>query len=89
MTHDDYRDLLSLAASGDVDADERAVLERHLETCGRCRKEYAQLRGLHEALMAERREIDPDERLLSEARQELRIALRREAARRPGWPQPG
>jgi hypothetical protein len=85
MTHNEYRDLLILSASGDIDDDARAVLERHVQTCDRCRKEYDDLRTLHGALIAHRAGIEPDERLLGEARQELRIALRNERARRSPW----
>ena len=85
MTHDEYRDLLFLSASGEMDADGQAVLERHLRACGECRKEYEDLRGFHAALVAHPPGIDPDERLLGEARQELRIALRYERAKHAGW----
>jgi hypothetical protein len=91
MTHDRYRDLLTLSASGGIDADGQAVLERHLQACERCRKEYEDLQSFHAALLAHRPGIDPDDRLLGEARQELRVALRNERARRsavfglPGW----
>jgi len=92
MTHDEYRDLLFLSASGDMDADGQEVLEKHLETCERCRKEYEDLRSFHAALVAHRVGIEPDDRLLGEARRELRIALRNERARRSlwfGWFDPG
>lgn len=85
MTHDGYRELLLLSASGKIDDDGREVLERHLLTCERCRAEDAELRRFHAALVAHRVGIEPDERLLGEARQELRIALRNERARRPRW----
>jgi hypothetical protein len=85
MTHDMYRELLFLSASGDMDADGQAVLERHLPTCERCRKEYEDLRSFRAAIVAHRVGIEPDDRLLGEARQELRIALRNERARHAGW----
>jgi hypothetical protein len=85
MTHDNYRDLVLLSASGGIDADAQDVLERHLRTCDRCRKEHDELHKLHLALVAHGRGIEPDEHLLSEARQELRVALRNERARRPAW----
>jgi len=85
MTHDDFRDLVALAASGEVDDDERAVVERHLATCGECRAEFASLGRLHAAIRAESRGLDVDGRLLAEARQELRIALRAERSRVRPW----
>ena len=81
MTHDEYRDLVFLAASGDMDADEHAVLERHLKTCLRCRKEFEDLRSFHASIVTHSPGLDPDGRLLSEARQELRVALRNERVR--------
>ena len=85
MTHDDYRELLFIAASGEIDADGRDVLERHLRTCEECRREYAGLEELHARLIAHRPGIEPDDRLLNQARQEFRIALRKEVALRSSW----
>jgi hypothetical protein len=85
MTHDGYRELLLRSASGEIDDDGRAVLERHLQTCERCRAEYEDLQRFHAALVAHRMGIEPDERLLVEARQELRIALRNERTHRAAW----
>jgi hypothetical protein len=85
MNHDEYRDLLLSAASGGIDPDEQAVLESHLRACDRCRQEYGELRAFHEALIRHRVGIEADERLLEEARRELRIRLRKEAARGASW----
>ena len=85
MTHDGYRELLILSASGDIDAGGKGVLEKHLQTCERCRREYEDLRSFHAALAAYRAGIEPDERLLGEARQELRVALRHERAGHSPW----
>ena len=85
MTHDGYRELLFLSASGDIDADGQAVIERHLKTCGSCRKEYDGLKNFHQTIMEHRPGIEPGEDLLREARQEFRVALRKEIARRPAW----
>ncbi|HUI09088.1 MAG TPA: HEAT repeat domain-containing protein [Bacteroidota bacterium] len=85
MTHDDYRSLVFLAASGTVDDDERAVLDRHMAGCTECAGEFAALVRLHDALGAAHRAVEPDDRLLAEARQELRVALRAERARVRPW----
>lgn len=85
MSHDDYRDLVFLAASGEIDGDERAVLERHLAACPLCAADYAALTRLHEALAGAGSAVVPDDRLLAEARQELRLALRRDRARVSPW----
>jgi len=86
MTHADYRDLVFLAASGEIDGDERAVLERHMAACAECRAEFASLGRLHAALTGGSRGLDVDDRLLEEARQELRVALRSERGRVRFWP---
>ncbi|HMK38346.1 MAG TPA: HEAT repeat domain-containing protein [Bacteroidota bacterium] len=85
MKHDDYRDLLLYSASGGIDDDDQAVLERHLQTCETCRREYEEARILHRALIEHRAGVAADDRLLNEARQELRIALRNEVLRRSSW----
>jgi hypothetical protein len=85
MTHDEYRDLLYVAASGDMDQDARSVLERHLAVCEQCRKEYGELQSLHRTLLKHGPGIEADDHLLAEARQELRVALRQEASRRSAW----
>ncbi len=85
MTHNDYRELVFIAASGGIDPDDRSVLERHLATCDRCRKEYEELRALHGALLLHRPGVEPDDRLLEEARREFRIALQKERARRSAF----
>ena len=88
MNHDDFRELMLLSATGPLDGDEQAVLDRHLLTCEECRVELARLRRLNDAVDLRRNVVVPDDRLLQEARQELRIALRKEHARTlhtPWW----
>jgi len=49
--HEQYADDLALHALGALEGEERAALEKHLETCPACRLELDQLRG-DMALMA-------------------------------------
>ena len=49
--HEQFADDLALYALGALQGDERAALEKHLETCADCRRELDQLRG-DMALMA-------------------------------------
>jgi anti-sigma-K factor RskA len=43
--HEQYGEDLALYALGVLEGDERAALEKHLETCAGCREELAALRG--------------------------------------------
>ncbi|HST12860.1 MAG TPA: anti-sigma factor [Terriglobales bacterium] len=51
IAHEQFAEDLALHALGTLEGDERAALERHLETCSACRLELDQLRG-DMALMA-------------------------------------
>lgn len=44
MTHEDYKELLALEASGAPDPGERAALDAHLSACAECRAELDELR---------------------------------------------
>jgi anti-sigma-K factor RskA len=44
-THEQFADDLALLALGQLQGDERAALEKHLEGCAACRRELEQLRG--------------------------------------------
>ena len=43
--HEQYADDLALLALGQLQEDERAALETHLEGCAACRRELEQIRG--------------------------------------------
>ena len=43
--HEQFADDLALLAMGQLQGDERAALEKHLEGCAACRRELEQLRG--------------------------------------------
>jgi len=51
-THKVVDTLLPWFVNGTLDADEHALVERHLVECARCRQEIEWLRGLHAALVA-------------------------------------
>lgn len=38
MNHESFRELIALRLYGEIDADERTKLERHLESCAECRR---------------------------------------------------
>jgi len=85
MNHKAYKELLMLAASGDVDSGDRALLDRHLDSCAECRAEFAAQRTLHDQVRGARSAVDVNDALLQEARLELRAALRRERAKAHGF----
>jgi anti-sigma factor RsiW len=51
-THKVVDTLLPWFVNGTLDADERALVERHVAECARCRQEVEWLRGLHAACVA-------------------------------------
>ena len=50
--HDEIRRLLSAAAGGDLSADDRMSVERHLQECPECNAEYSELKAVLAALKA-------------------------------------
>jgi hypothetical protein len=84
MKHTQYKEWLTLSLYDELDGDERSLLDRHLEHCSECAGELAELRKMHERFTSARSSEKVGE-LLSEARAELRIALRAERNRSPWW----
>lgn len=84
MNHKQFVELLHLSFVGELNDDERQLLERHLKTCGKCQEEFAELKKFH-ALVSPQKTIQPSEELLQEVRQELRVALRLERSRSSVW----
>lgn len=79
-SHQDHRERIVLMLYDELSEPERRDTEEHLKTCEACREELDQLRRFHKSVddadHGFSREV-PD-RLLQEARQELRGALRSE-----------
>src|SRR5947209_3679535 len=84
MKHEHFKELLSLSLLGELEADQQVQLDQHLAECGECRTELEQLQRVN-ALVEQSKPSAPDNRLLTEARQELRAALRVERSHRPRW----
>ena len=51
MGHEEYKDMLELAALNALDESETRLLQQHLETCAECRVELAELRDTAAALV--------------------------------------
>ena len=81
MNHKEYREQLSLLIYGELSKEEQKALRLHLEQCELCTEEMAQLEKLH-STMDSAALPKASEQLLSEARLELRAALRMERSRK-------
>lgn len=82
MSHDEWKELLSLSLYDEVNEEERILLEDHLKTCQNCKKEQENLKKLHLVLGSH---PAPGEDLLQDARTQLRSALRAERNRESIW----
>jgi hypothetical protein len=79
MKHERFSELLVLSFYGELSTEENVLLTDHLLECPTCRKERAELKGLHSALLEE--DTGAPEHLLWQARDELFTKLRSEAHR--------
>jgi len=80
MRHDQYKELLHLSFYHELNDDEQMVLTDHLKNCTECQIEGESLKKLESALG---QPFEVSDQLLDQARRELRVALRLEAAKRP------
>lgn len=81
MDHLKFKELAHLSVFGEIKKTERDLLEEHLAECSDCREEIESLIRL-KGILNKNRAVEVDEKLLSEARQELRAALRLERSKR-------
>lgn len=84
ISHQQFKESLYLQAFGELNTEERAVLERHVQTCKECRTDLVDLEKLH-TLVEKRILVEPSDELLQQARQELRVALRLEHSKQSFW----
>jgi hypothetical protein len=75
MKHSDYKELLRLSFCDELNQDERRVLDEHVKACDDCLGELEELKNLDSLLHGGKR-IEISDKLLDEARRELRVALR-------------
>ncbi len=84
MEHKKHKDLIDEYFFGEINSREKIELEEHLKNCGLCRTEFYSAKLLKESLL--QNELpDPDTKLLSEARSELRSKLRIERQKTGLW----
>lgn len=80
MSHERFRDLVSLSVYDEVNKEERLDLEQHMKGCESCRRELENLKKLH-VVLGSRSLVGVSEEMLQEARMQLRTALRVERTR--------
>ena len=84
MRHSDYKELLRLSFCDELNEEELRVLDDHVKVCEECLEEVEELRNLGTLLHGGQR-FEISDRLLDEARLELRVALRLEKSKRRFW----
>lgn len=81
MNHKTFREQIELYLHEELSPEQRTSFERHLRECPGCSAEVEQLTKLDATVRIHRRPVVVDDRLLQEARQQLRAALRAERSR--------
>jgi len=80
MNHNEIKKLIQLSLYGELTNEEQSVLELHLKDCNECRNELEQQRNLLSLISDKKNEVD--DKLLMEARAQLREAIRNERQRK-------
>ncbi|UCG51578.1 MAG: HEAT repeat domain-containing protein [Candidatus Latescibacterota bacterium] len=78
MKHDKFKEWIQLAILDEIEADQRRLLDQHLEECAECRTEFEELRHVM-TVVGESRAAEPTEQMLREARRRLRETIAQEA----------
>lgn len=85
MQHQDLKKMLILSLYGELSEGEQFLLKEHLQGCGQCRQELADLEQFH-AFLGRDEGLEPPEELLFAARHTLWRSLDSSPAPgRPGW----
>ena len=80
MNHNEIKKWIRLSLYGELTNEEQSVLELHLKDCDECRNELEQQRNLLSLISAKKNDVD--DKLLMEARAQLRGAIRNERQRK-------
>ncbi len=80
MNHNEIKKWIRLSLYGELTNEEQSVLELHLKDCDECRNELKQQRNLLSLISDKKNEVD--DKLLMEARAQLRGAIRNERQRK-------
>jgi len=76
MNHNEIKKLIRLSLYGELSNEEQSLLKLHLKDCDECRNELEQQRNLLSLISDKKYEVD--DKLLMEARAQLRGAIRNE-----------
>ncbi len=80
MNHNEIKKWIRLSLYGELTNEEQSVLELHLKDCDECRNELEQQRNLLSLISDKKNEVD--DKILMEARTQLRGAIRNERQRK-------
>jgi len=80
MNHNEIKKWIRLSLYSELTNEEQSVLELHLKDCDECRNELEQQRNLLSLISAKKNDVD--DKLLMEARAQLRGAIRNERQRK-------
>ncbi len=80
MNHNEIKKWIRLSLYGELTNEEQSVLELHLKECDECKNELEQQRNLLSLISDKKNEVD--DKLLMEARAQLRGAIRNERQRK-------
>jgi len=77
MNHNEYKKWIQLSLYGELSHEENIKLQQHLSGCEECRKEIEEQKNLL-SVLTERDKLKVNDKLLSDARAQLRGALKNE-----------
>ncbi|MEJ2493362.1 MAG: zf-HC2 domain-containing protein [Ignavibacteriaceae bacterium] len=80
MNHNEFKKRILISLFGELSKYEQAELEEHLQSCEECRQELEQQTHLL-SLVSKYKSLEVDEKLLQDARSQLRGAIRAEKQR--------
>ncbi len=84
MKHIQFKEWLQLSVIGELNNDERQLLDIHLRGCSECSSELEELKKF-QSVIVRQKPVEVTERLLQEARQQLRKALLQERLQKSLW----
>jgi len=80
MDHDKIREIINLSLYDELTKDEKILIEEHLSQCEECKREFEEIKKLN-GLLTNLKLPEIDNKLLQDARFELRTAIRKERSK--------